>query len=90
MQIQQALMSLVGAPHLTAFRVGGPLLTVTKQFQVVDNRGRIPRRFVGCFADFVAIDWQVMDKAEFAAAMLRAREDRAKRAAQDGGEGNGG
>ena len=90
MYIQQALTSLVGAPHLLAFRVGGPILTVTKRFQVVDSRGKIPRRFSGCLDDFLAIDWQVIERAQFAQILQKMRDERAQRAAQDEGGGNGG
>lgn len=91
MYLHDAIRSLVGAPNLLCFRVAGPILRLSRHNQVVDYRGPQPRRFVGCFSDFVALDWQVIDAAEFAAIMAKAAQERAAAAAGgEDGEGNGG
>ena len=84
MTIQEALHALVGAPHLVAFRLPGPQLTLTRRNRVLDHQGPRPRPFVGCFSDFVAIDWQVMKKEDFGKMMMQLVEAaRAQRAVLD-------
>lgn len=50
-----------------AFRMPGPRLTLTKRNLVVDHQGPKPRRYSGCLADYVAIDWQVIKQSDWPA-----------------------
>ena len=67
MEFVEAIRALIGAPHLVAFRMPGPQLTISRGGMVVDHRGPKPRQFTGVLQDYVAIDWTVMKQADFVA-----------------------
>lgn len=76
MQFVDAIKALVGAPHLRAFRIGGPVLIMTDRQRINDIRGGRGHQYVGKFSDYCAIDWQVMTTEQFAAFIIKLREQR--------------
>jgi hypothetical protein len=60
MDIGTAFRNLAGAPHLLAMRPRGPIVQVSERQMVVDLRSGRPRRYVGKFSDYVAVDWIVL------------------------------
>jgi hypothetical protein len=60
MTFPDAIKMLVGAPVLAAVRTRGPIVVMTDRQRLVDLRGRKPRRYVGKFSDYVAMDWQIV------------------------------
>ncbi len=74
MDIGTALRNLVGAPNLLAIRPNGPILTVSDRQLVVDWRSGKPRRYVGKFSDYCAIDWQVVTGEQLAELAGRGRK----------------
>jgi hypothetical protein len=82
MTVYDAVHALVGFPHLVAFRLPGPQLTLSRYNMVIDHQGPKPRRYVPSFGDLVSIDWQVAKKEDFMKLLTRMLEDaQARRAA---------
>ena len=89
MTIHDAVHALIGFPHLVAFRMPGPQLTLSRFMMVIDHQGPKPRRYVPSFSDLVSVDWQVMKKEDFAKLLQKmyneAMEQRAALAGQQSG-----
>lgn len=89
MEISEAIRALCGAPHLCAFRFPRPLLDVTPRGGVVDHSGPNPRVYTPKLQDYLAIDWQVMKKEDYAKMMAEiVAKQKAQIAGAGGGEGN--
>jgi hypothetical protein len=69
MNLPEALHHLVGRTDIVAFRMPGPILTLTRHCRLVDSqatlRGGKVRPYQGCFGDLIATDWQILPLEEF-------------------------
>jgi len=71
MDFPSAIKTLVGNPDLLATLPGErgavPALHMGLSMEIKDVRNGTPRRYIGKFADFVSIEWKVLQLSVLAA-----------------------